>query len=65
MVGGMQVGDKVTRVLAGTVRMELKVTEITDNTIVCGWWTFDKATGLEIDEELGWGPQGSGSYIEL
>jgi hypothetical protein len=65
----IQVGDKVVRMLAGTIPMELKVTEITEDLIVCGWWTFDKRTGAEVDEELGWGPppkyDHTGSYIRL
>lgn len=52
----MQVGDTVTRMLAGVVPMPLKVTELTETLIVCGAYTFDRATGAEIDEELGWGP---------
>lgn len=60
----MQVGDIVTRMLAGTVPMELRVTEITDDKIVCGWWTFDKNTLGEIDEDLGWdGVTNTGSYL--
>lgn len=63
----IKVGDKVTRTLAGTVKMELFVTEITDSTIICGWWTFDKSTGAEIDEDLDWGPppKMTGSVIEI
>jgi len=62
----IKVGDTVTRLLAGTIPMELKVTEVTDDRIVCGGWEFDKATGVEIDEELGWGPppKMTGSFIK-
>ena len=60
----MKVGDVVRRTLAGSVPMDLKITDITDTEIVCGPWRFDRATGAEIDEELGWGPGGTGSYIE-
>jgi len=69
----MQIGDKVIRNLAG-LRMELKVTDLTDTLIICGgdrnehsgWW-FDRETGAEIDEELGWGPppKSTGSFIIL
>jgi hypothetical protein len=33
---------------------------------VCvGGWEFDRETGAEVDEELGWGPGGvTGLYIE-
>ena len=68
---GLKVGDTVTRWLAGTIPMELRVTEITDTEILCGprdvGWMFDKATGAEIDEELGWGPppKMTGSFIKV
>ncbi len=67
-----KIGDTVTRTLAG-IKMPLKITAFTDTLIICGgdekehtgWW-FDKATGAEIDEELGWGapPMATGSYLE-
>jgi hypothetical protein len=62
----IKIGDKVTRMLAGTVPMELLVTAVTDDTIVCGAWTFDRVTGVEIDEELGWGPKHgvTGSFLK-
>lgn len=62
----MQVGDEVTRVLAGQLPMSLIITEVTDTTIKCGDWTFDKATGAEIDDFLNWGPPPlrTGSYIK-
>ena len=52
----LKVGDVVTRMLAGTVPMRLPVSEITDQIITCGDWQFDRATGAEIDKDLGWGP---------
>jgi hypothetical protein len=49
--------------------MELRVTEITADRIVCGCYEFDKATGAEIDEDLGWGPPPryamTGSFIKM
>lgn len=61
----LKVGDPVVRMLAGTVPMELTVKEITDNKIICGMWEFDKKTGVEIDEDMGWGPDThSGSYLQ-
>jgi len=43
------------------ITMTLKVTKVTEDRIYCGepgvGWCFDRATGAEIDEELGWGPQ--------
>lgn len=67
----VKVGDKVTRMLAG-IPCELKVTAVTDELVICGgdekehvgWW-FDKKTGAEVDEDLGWGPppKFTGSYL--
>lgn len=67
----MQIGDKVTRNMAGIIQ-PLIVTDLTEDTIICGgdrsdhigWW-FDRKTGVEVDEELGWGPEfgRSGSYL--
>lgn len=53
----LKVGDEVTRVLGGEVFMALQVTELTDKLITCGDWTFDRATGAEIDEYFRWGPE--------
>lgn len=61
----IQVGDTVTRMLAGAIEMKLRVTAITDDRIKCGAWEFDRTTGLEIDEDLGWDKNASGSYIVL
>jgi hypothetical protein len=56
--------DTVFRWFPGiSVPMELKVTVVTSNRILCGDWEFDRQTGAEIDEFLGWGPAGSGTYI--
>ena len=46
----------------GPVPMLLKVSKATRDRIVCGAWEFDRATGAEIDEDLGWGPGGTGSW---
>jgi len=61
----VKVGDVVVRYLAGELRMELTVTDVTHNRIICGDWEFDRMTGAEIDEMLGWGPppKSTGSYI--
>jgi hypothetical protein len=60
------VGDLVVRMLAGTVPMKLHVSRVTDRVITCGDWEFDRATGAEIDELLGWGPPPlmTGSYLD-
>ena len=71
----LKVGDKVTRMLAGTVPMELLVVEVLDDKVKCDtpehfikdgqYWEFDRDTGTEIDEDLGWGPAHgvTGSYL--
>jgi hypothetical protein len=49
--------------------MKLKVTELTEDRIICGDYTFDRKTGAEIDEEIGWGPPPefmmTGSFIKI
>lgn len=61
----INVGDEVVRYLAGELRMELTVTEVTHDRIICGDWEFDRTTGAEIDDVLDWGPppKSTGSYI--
>ena len=56
------VGNFIIRNMAG-IEMKLRITEVTEDKIICGSWEFDRLTGAEIDEDLGWGPQGTGSYI--
>lgn len=49
-------GDMVRRMLAGTIPMDLLVEKVDDRLIHChGGWTFDIATGIEEDPEIGWG----------
>ena len=62
----LKVGDKVTRVFMGGLTMPLTVTDISCGIVRCSPWDFDLATGVEIDEDLQWGPQWgrSGSYLE-
>lgn len=62
----LQVGDEVVRVLANSYRMRLKITAVTETTLACGDWIFDKKTGAEIDDQLEWGPAygKSGSYLD-
>lgn len=63
----IKVGDCVERLLGGPggAPMKLKVTEVTPIHIICGWWTFDRKTGVEEDEDLGWGVKYgvTGSYL--
>ena len=60
-------GDMVKRMLAGIIPMTLRVTEVDEHLIHCGpqGWTFDRKTGFEVDDDLGWGPSRgvTGSYI--
>jgi hypothetical protein len=60
-------GDTVFRWLGEcSTPMLLLVKSITEKRIICaGGWEFDRATGMEVDEDLGWGPGGvTGSWIE-
>jgi hypothetical protein len=59
----IKTGDRVVRMLAGTVPMTLKVTDVTDDRIVCGAWAFSRANGAEIDEDLGWDENLTGSLL--
>ena len=60
----VHVNDIVIRNLAD-LEMKFRVTDVTDNQIICGDWTFDRKTGLEEDPDLEWGVTfgKSGSYI--
>lgn len=69
----VKVGDTVTRMLGGQggVEMQLTVTKVDEKLIYCGFadpaqaWTFDRATGIEEDPDLGWGVESgvTGSYL--
>lgn len=65
----IKVGDEITRMLAGTIPMNLIVTKIDDKFIYCGeedeGWKFDINTGGEVDECLGWDGINTGSFIKL
>jgi len=67
----IKAGDVVTRMLAGTVPMQLRVTEVDEELIYCGTpgqgWSFDRQTGAEVDDDLGWGPAYgiTGSFLTL
>ena len=60
-------GDVVTRMLAGTIPMRMRVSRIDTHFIHCGSYKFDLFTGAEVDEMLGWGspPLMTGSFIIL
>jgi hypothetical protein len=61
-------GDQVARILGGAP-MTLTVTAIDAQYVYCGpagvGWKFDRDHGIEVDEDLGWGPQFGvvGSYL--
>lgn len=57
-------GDTVTRMICGTMPMKLKVTKVDDKLIHCGAWTFDRVTGGEVDEDLGWTAYQTGSVLK-
>lgn len=59
----LTVGSKVTRWLGGAVPMPLTVSAVTEETITCAEWVFSRRNGAEIDEELGWGENETGSFI--
>jgi len=61
----LKIGDTVVRILAGSCVMALQVTDLTEDIIHCGDWTFCRKTLMEVDEVLEWGPQWgfSGSYL--
>lgn len=60
-----KVGDKVTRMVAGTLAVPMTVVEIKGDLLVCSaddspqgiFWEFDINTGMEVDESLEWGPK--------
>jgi hypothetical protein len=51
-------GDIILGMLGGTVPKELLVTAI-DHDVICAGlrWKCDRATGAEVGQDLGWGPQ--------
>lgn len=63
----MKIGDEVTRMLAGVVAQQLKISALTETEIICGPWRFDRASGAEIDDGLDWGPppKMTGSYLKI
>lgn len=61
----IRIGDTVVRYMAG-ITMDLPVTNLRHDRIICADWEFCIDTGAEIDEDLGWGPppcKGTGSFI--
>jgi hypothetical protein len=71
----VNVGDVLTRILAGTIPLKVVVGKIDENYVYVtdidgvipleGGWKFLISTGGEVDEELGWdGKLMTGSYIK-
>lgn len=51
----VKVGQKVIRYISSArIPMPMLVTAVDETLIYCGDWTFDRRTGAEIDEALGW-----------
>lgn len=65
MFTNIKIGDKVVRYLGGKdgILIPLTVTQVTNTTIKCGVWEFDKSTGEEVDKDLHWTAAKTGSYI--
>lgn len=71
----IKIGDTITRLLGGSIRLPVKVTEI-DEKFIYGcppeldWdketgWKFLITTGAEVDEDLDWdGITKTGSFID-
>lgn len=59
----LKIGDIVERNMCG-VLMQFKITHVMGNYIYCGPYKFSMKTGAEIDEELGWDENKSGSFIQ-
>lgn len=67
-------GDKVIRMLGGSMPMELFVLKVKDDRLICAdpvkfphvTWEFDVATGAELDEDMDWGPppRYTGSFLK-
>ena len=67
----VHVGDTLTRMLGGTIPMQLKVTRESEKFVYCATpdgadeWTFERDSGVEYDPELRWGSQfgATGSFV--
>lgn len=77
----LKVGDKVTRMLGGKLAMPMHITKVTEDRIFAvadgavnlmkdddfdEHWQFDRDTGIEEDEDLGWGTKYgvTGSFLK-
>jgi len=62
-LSGLEPGALAIRWLGGCCMMQVKVTEVTPETILCGPFRFSRLTGAELDPALGWTAAMSGSWI--
>ena len=68
-----QPGDTIIRLIDGSIPHTVRVCKVTVSEIICGFcnhhdemWVFNRSTGAEVDEELGWdGVKKTGSIIKL
>ena len=76
-ISDLKIGDRIDRYLGSDFFMEMEVVGFDDNLLVCaavlpggglvmGGWTFDMATGAEVDLYLEWGPKWgkTGTYLK-
>jgi len=77
-LNALEIGDRVNRFLLNLPPMPLFVVKVTEDRVFCGiWplakpedpqaspvWEFCRATGHEIDDDLGFGPGRTISHIE-
>ncbi len=50
-IRAIKIGDVIERMLGFAIPVYLNVVDVTENIIDCGW-TFDRNTGLEVDEDI-------------
>ena len=73
----LKVGDRVTRFVGqGVVMMQMEVIQVNETTMECAHivdehlvklgWNFDRESGAEEDDSLGWGVKygHTGTYIK-
>lgn len=62
----LKAGDTIDRIMGPGLVVPLIISKIDEKLIHCGPWKFDKLSGAEVDEELGWGPEfgQTGSWIQ-
>lgn len=67
--GHIRPGEVVCRLLVGRIPILMTVARVDEERIYCDedgmTWSFDRLTGAEIDDGIGWGPRygTTGSYL--